>query len=650
DRFGSWYWIDASARAIRVQSAGTDQTTLFWSLDAPPATAAPAAGAFHDAAPAPAAPGRLVSLAVTRTHYLIVGTRAPDGLLLFDLHGAGGPLPIAAPIDFAPFDMAATPDGGVWLLDREHARLWRFDRRLDLVPAPAPLPDGPGFGPVDGDPGPRPRRVAPEQQALDLGDGDFVALCALPDCAVLLLEQTAQRARLRSVRAGVLGPAVDLDAHVRPFLDATDPRRTSDAPLVGHDLAFVPAAPDADHLGHLYVSDLGGWQVYAFTVRWAGEALAVTLVPAHYPMRLFAGKALVAHDGRVWYDLEDRFVPLIEQRRACYRREGRFTHVFDGEQPALVWHRLMLDGHFPLTTALAVRLRAADTPGALPDAPFLPQPRPLRRRATELPFVRRDDPCDAATVELFLHGATGRYLEIEVTLTSDGRSTPRLRSLRAWYPRFSYLDEYLPAVYREDPDSARFLTGFLGNLEGFYTAIEHRIETVQALFNPDAAPTEALDWLAAWLGVALDPAWEEGRRRLFIRHAVDFYRWRGTAHGLSMALQLAFGQCVRDALFAPPGVAKLDRGIRIIEQFRTRNAPAVGAGAGAARPSDRWHPADGAADLHARYRTFHDPPAGTAVQYPLSPADAARPLWSAFSRAVLGFEPQAQGTAAHRAL
>ncbi|MDM0018107.1 phage tail protein [Variovorax saccharolyticus] len=43
----------------------------------------------------------------------------------------------------------------------------------------------------------------------------------------------------------------------------------------------------------------------------------------------------------------------------------------------------------------------------------------------------------------------GRYLWLRVVLTGDGRASPEIVALRAWASRFSYVDRYLPRVYRE---------------------------------------------------------------------------------------------------------------------------------------------------------------------------------------------------------
>ena len=140
----------------------------------------------------------------------------------------------------------------------------------------------------------------------------------------------------------------------------------------------------------------------------------------------------------------------------------------------------------------------------------------LRGNGSELPFAPRTSKeiKGLGTWELLFQKAHGRFLQLQIRLAGNNRSTPRLRALRAYYPRFSYLNHYLPAVYREDDESAWFLDRFLANVEGTYTAIEDRIAAAQMLFDTRAAPSDALDWLAAWFGVALDPAWEDERKRI----------------------------------------------------------------------------------------------------------------------------------------
>src|SRR5207253_1878580 len=127
--------------------------------------------------------------------------------------------------------------------------------------------------------------------------------------------------------------------------------------------------------------------------------------------------------------------------------------------------------------------RAAENEDELSRTSWQTEP-PLVRRAngSELPFAPVPTSSNRGTFELLLQNARGRYLQLQLRLTGNGRVSPRLHALRIYYPRFSYLEHYLPAVYREDAASASFLDRFLANFEGTNTAIEDRIAAAQMLF------------------------------------------------------------------------------------------------------------------------------------------------------------------------
>ena len=249
---------------------------------------------------------------------------------------------------------------------------------------------------------------------------------------------------------------------------------------------------------------------------------------------------------------------------------------FDSGEPGCVWHRLLLDAQIPPGTSITARARAADDPRLLPQTGWIPQPVPyLRSDGAELPYYNPwtndgnsgDD--RTGTWELLFQGIKGRYAQLELTLQGTGRSTPAIRALRAWYPRFSYLDHYLPAIYREEAAGASFMERWLANAEGFLTALEDKIEHAAALFDPRTTTTEALDWLGCWMGVVLDPLWDERKRRFFIRHADRFYRQRGTVAGVVIAVRLYLDSEVDERLFEPACWAA--GRVRLVERFRTRD-------------------------------------------------------------------------------
>jgi len=95
----------------------------------------------------------------------------------------------------------------------------------------------------------------------------------------------------------------------------------------------------------------------------------------------------------------------------------------------------------------------------------------------------------------------------------------------------------LPGLYQDDPFAQRLVGAFdevlapvFASLDGFDTWLD-----------PLVAPEDVLDWLAGWVGVALDQTWPEERRRSFVASAVDLFRLRGTATGLAAHVAIFSG-------------------------------------------------------------------------------------------------------------
>ncbi len=673
DRFGNVYWISADRTEILVNSAGTGATTHFWSsLDACRDVCDTGAfggfSAIPDAAAA-AQPMLLSGLAITTQHYLVAGTVDPPGLLVFDLQTGGEPRQLLwpvhpAPVPFAPFDLSAAKDGGVFVLDPQGARAWRLDRTFAVVAhhAAAALPHPEDFTAIDGSAShpaaPNSVSAITLDLAIPLTTANPVAIAALPDGSFLILDSPPGAAFSTVVRYqdGVQSGSSVSTGLVAPLVDPGDGGTFR---LLGHDFAYVETRPGTQEPKDdvLYVVGDSGDQAFAFQLTLQGGQIALHPFTEYLPLRLYAGKALIVDSsGRAYYDLDDRWVPLVAQRRARYATSATlYAGDFDGKQPDCVWHRLMIDAWIPPDCTIDVASRAGNDENLLPFLAWNPEP-PLLRRATgtELPWETAGSAAGYDTWELLFQSAQGRYLDLRLTLSGTGRSTPRVRALRAWYPRFSYLDNYLPAAYREAPGPASFLDRFLANFEGFFTNIEDRIATAQLLLDVRSAPAESLDWLASWFGVALDPAWDDTRRRLFLRHATDFFEWRGTIPGLLMALRLVLDDCPGESIFDIP--PKSTPAIRIVEKFRSRTIPAVVYSAvTAAAPSSatsaaaglplraqqaRWDPSQGAADLQSRFAAT----AGSryTAQAPDRRKDPAGwTAWEGFSRQTLGFVPQA---------
>ena len=610
DRYGNYYWIADDRAEILFLGKEERQPEHFWSSTDELAACSPT-GAFIPIAPRERRRLVLGGLAVTEDHYLVVGLVEPKGLLVFDLHAGGPPLESHWPADvaFVPFDIAPTAGGGVWILDRENRCYWGLDRLFRVMrPASAPPASPPQatFQPVGQPPVARPQGPLDDAisagMAMSLEAREPIGIEAVPDGTVLILDSppsSGHSVLYRYRLAQRLGNPISFDA-----LDTGVPYA-----LLGQDVAMRGGDT-------VFVADSVGNQVFAFD--FAADTGALRLQPQFFPVREFGGRAVVSDGASISYDFEDRWALLAPQPRLRFVPDATWTlpqrdDAFDGREPGCVWHRLLLDACIPPGAEVVVESRAADRVDVLDAVPWQREPDPyLRRNGSELPS---DGPLAVGlgarqgTWELLFQNAVGRHLQLRLTLRGTGRSSPRLHALRIYYPRFSYVREYLPAVYREDATSASFLERFLANPEGILTEMEGRAEQVQTLFDPSAVPPAYLDWLAGWLGIAFDLAWSEPVRRFFLANAMRFFAARGTPDGVTRAIRLTLDQCSDASLFDP--TSRTHFGVRLVEHYLTRKAPGVVfgdpndlLGPGSTTDVLEWTPAQGPGPLDQRQRDY----------------------------------------------
>src|ERR671916_2719214 len=117
-----------------------------------------------------------------------------------------------------------------------------------------------------------------------------------------------------------------------------------------------------------------------------------------------------------------------------------------------------------------------------------------------------------------------------IRMASGPKETPPVASSRA------YLRGGLPAVYQDGDFGMRFV----GALETVLDPIVAVLDALPAHFDPDHAPRDVLDLMAAWLGVDLDESQELRHQREMVRRSAELGRRRGTVRGLELALELAF--------------------------------------------------------------------------------------------------------------
>lgn len=706
DRHGNVYHVADDRASLRVTSMGSGQETVFWPGE--PADCAPERARarldFADAEvpPAPTAT-RYLALAVTDNDYLVVAFARTDlqGLLCFDLVAGGPPVETLWPpsrafgggavvADLADadlqLDMCPRQGGGVWLLDCANQRLWELDASLALVssaPAapPAEPPEEADFQPLHG-----PQRVlAPPDSptGLDLRSApvdaqQVIAIEPFGDHSLLLLDRDDSTRLHRVLRLCRKGAQWQADASAWLPHSGSASASPSLAALA-HDMVYASAARFGEAATQrLFIATSIGNQVQAYGVQASDGSLVLVPSAELYPLRRFSGRALLAVKGDARYDSgleQPLWTRVVQQPRERYAPSAVLvTPVFDSRELSTTWDKLLLDACIPPDTTITVESRAGDDcsapgagsapPGALAQVfgSWQPEPAPhWRSTGSELPWLRQEAArtprraAGAGTWELLLQNAQGRYLQLRLHLGSrNGSGTPRVRALRVWAPRFSYTQRFLPAVYRQDAVHSAFLERWLANIESTLTQIEDRVVNVQTLFDAQSAPAEALPWLAAWFDLALDPAWDERRHRLLVQHAMDFFRWRGTVHGLRLALELAFNPCMQAQMFDGPRAQDAGPGsIRIAEAYQSRlfetlaSSTLVPQGFGILRPaqrSARWTPEEGNAGLVERYAQDQGREASATEQltpFALVPpvAENAALRWRDFCTRTLGFVP-----------
>jgi len=99
------------------------------------------------------------------------------------------------------------------------------------------------------------------------------------------------------------------------------------------------------------------------------------------------------------------------------------------------------------------------------------------------------------------------------------------------------IGDTLPALYRDDDLAQRLVSVMDASLAPVFASLDG----FSAYLDPAYAPEDFLDWLASWVGAALDQTWPLERRRKMVASAADLYRLRGTASGLAAQVAIYTG-------------------------------------------------------------------------------------------------------------
>jgi phage tail-like protein len=587
DEFGARAFWDTAARRILARSSLPGTQTVY----APP-------------------PGRTptdLAVGYDGVLYVAVGGR----VVMRDLRDRWDEVTVAhdaaaSAAGFTAWRLAADPAGGVWVLDRDRGRLARvrgtpFPSRPQMSYAPTTF---------------RPEVENPDAPLLSLAvrptleaDETLVALAVGPGGNVALLSWRAARdAGVRIVQDGRLSAPRTLDGARSPYSLAwlSETRIALLLPRIAEAPAYdLPQDADQFELeqrvevaGDLYPV-VGGDSTSALPRHDRGPFLHDLSLPPRLGVLREPTAAEIAAGQPADRPVAD-VRPLHRVSLPAYEKRGEARNFgpgldrsLDSGTPETLWHRLYVEASFPPGCGAIVWLTATDTrlPPPFPaadaaDAPegiwhphaFGGAPAPsgftsVPRAAwvsqpSEVPFHAGLLHCPPAPGRAGLFTALvqraarpaktlrGRYLWVRVALYGDGRATPDIAAVRAYASRFSFVDRYLPELYREtqfgpeaDAIDARatpadFLERFVGNFEGVLTTLEDRVAEAYVLTLPSSTPDSALPWLASWTDAAPPLALPAQRSREWLKAAPFLHRRRGTLGGLRLALELATGGSV----------------------------------------------------------------------------------------------------------
>ncbi|MFK7695874.1 phage tail protein [Paenibacillus sp. HJGM_3] len=322
----------------------------------------------------------------------------------------------------------------------------------------------------------------------------------------------------------------------------------------------APSGLAVDSKGFLYIGEsrpIGGEEEDRYIHKFDRDGLEVEVLSAY---RGAAHKIVIDECDRMYIlDRDNRRLALLRLESTLYKRPGDplaggiyYSQALDSTDLAVRWHKLAIDAHIPANTQVEVCYMTADSKtfrlmGKEQDLDvFLHDPDvSAETRVDALNRLGETNPSDWSEPlvnpkELLIRGRTGRYLWLRVKLIGSEKQSPVVKSIRAVFPRQSYL-RYLPAVYQDDEGSRDFLERFLSLFETFLTDSEREIDRIARWFDADAVSGEYLHWLASWLAVAYDENWSETQLRELVRHIPALYRKRGTREGIEDMIELFTG-------------------------------------------------------------------------------------------------------------
>jgi phage tail-like protein len=224
--------------------------------------------------------------------------------------------------------------------------------------------------------------------------------------------------------------------------------------------------------------------------------------------------------------------PVPHAAKTFVERGRYVSAALDSRINACQWHRVVVTGKIPAGCRISLRTRTEQM-----DFP---------------PEVAADEAAQGwsatqvfntgakESIECLIASEPGRWLWLEATLEGSGSDTPEITRFDIEFPRIA-LNRYLPAGLTPDPVSFEFTGRFLANFDTGFRTIESKVDRAHQLYDPGSTPPPFLDWLAGWVGLFLPRGIPTLDKRRLIRALPRLYAKRGTLAGLEATLAALLG-------------------------------------------------------------------------------------------------------------
>lgn len=292
------------------------------------------------------------------------------------------------------------------------------------------------------------------------------------------------------------------------------------------------------------------------------------LVLERYPMlSQLRPRFISSEDRKLRYLSNEGPRELFPLAQARFFQDAKFNlrKLLDSGIPDTQWHKIILQACIPRGCRVNVMVHCSDTQDESEDKQFFQQHKPLWRSLnSELPFHNdwgEPKKNERGVFEVLLQRPggevrelRGRYLQLRLEMSGDGRSSPAIHAIRVYYPRLCWQENFLPQHFHQQKsvdkeagteieisaNGADIRQRIFASLESMLAPIEDRIAASEYLFDPQVSPRQMLPTIASTLGLNdMSEHWPEARQRRMISDAGKLQQRHGTYAGLVLALDIA---------------------------------------------------------------------------------------------------------------